>query len=343
MKIKLKFPLNYNKLSNEHQDYFIGSFVYKAQPVKKIKNAFITNNGIVLKGLRYVNESCYEPSTYRKKYWFYAFKRKILSKVSRWGKDHLFVYSQKDPVGIIHQPYINYFHFTIESLTRWVLLTNNTSDAKVLIPEELVRIPYIDEWLNLLKIDIIIVPESCNIKANQLLLPTIVRWAGNHDANIVKELRNRSLEAISKIERNTISSPTKIFIVRKGRRQIKNILEIENCLQKYGITFIDFDGMSVIEQLQVVSDAELIIGQHGAGLTNVIFAKENCSVVEIFIDPKEVNGIIDDEYYRIFNLLNFDYYCLFAKKANENGDFFTSDVTLDINDIETLLTEYSLV
>jgi capsular polysaccharide biosynthesis protein len=337
MKINLRLPLNYDDISMDHQCYFCDSFEYKPQPVRKIKNAFVTNNGIVLEGISYVKESFYEPLSYRKKYWFYALKRKVLSEVSRWGKEHLFKYDQNVPVGIIHQPYINYFHFTIESLTRWIILNKEYPSAKILIPEELLRISYINQWLDLLQINVIRVPEFNNIKVNQLLVPTIVRWAGNHNVGVLQELRDRTLEAISKVNENKLVVPSRIFIVRKGRRQIKNLLEVENCLKKYDISFIDFDGMSVVQQLQMVQDAELIIGQHGAGLTNIVFAKENCNVIEIFIDPKEVNGIIDDEYYRIFSQLNFSYYCLFSNTASEKKDFYSSDIKLNIHELEKVV------
>jgi hypothetical protein len=337
MKVKLKLPINFTNLSEEHQAYFCDSFEYKPQPVRKIKNAFVTNNGIVLGGIDYVKESCYEPLSYRKKYWFYALKRKLLSKFSRWGKQHLFKYEENDPIGIIHQPYMNYFHFTIESLTRWIILTKEYPSAKILIPDELIRVPYVHQWLDLLKINYIKVPESNNIKVNMLLVPTIVRWAGNHDATILKELRKRTLDALSKRKDLEDKGPSKIFIVRNGRRQIKNIAEIKHSLKEYGITFIDFDGLSVIEQVNIVRDAELIIGQHGAGLTNVIFAKENCSVVEFFIDPKDVNGVFDDEYYRIFNQLDFNYYCLFSSICSNNDDFYTSNSIIDIEILKALL------
>jgi hypothetical protein len=339
MKVTLKLPLNFTSLTNEHQAYFCNSFEYKPQRVRKIKNAFVTNNGIVLNGLNYVKESCYEPKSYRRKYWFYALKRKLLSKVSKWGKQHLFIYEQIDPVGIIHQPFFNYFHFTIESLTRWIILTKEFPSSKILIPDELIRIPYVHQWLDLLKINFIKVPESNNIKVNQLLVPTIVRWAGNHDATILKELRKRTLDALSKHKDLKEKGPSKIFIVRNGRRQIKNIAEIKSSLKEYGITFIDFDGMSVIEQVNIVRDAELIIGQHGAGLTNVIFAKENCTIVEIFIDPKDVNGVFDDEYYRIFNQLDFNYYCIFSNICSNNDDFYTSDSILSIKILNDMIQE----
>jgi capsular polysaccharide biosynthesis protein len=335
MKVKLNRPLNYNQLSESHQRFFDASFEYEEQPVELIKNAFVTYNGIVLNRWRYEPACFYKPSNYKKKYWPFALKIKLLSLFSRWGRAHTTKIEESLPLGIIHQPYMNYFHFTIESLSRWILLKNEFPTAKILMPSELKKISYINQFIELLNIDYIEIEESHNVKIVDLKLPTIVRWAGNHNANILLQLKNVILSEIPKL--NSEITPKKIFIVRSGRRKIVNLEEAKTSLKPFNFDFIDFDGMTVLEQINSVRNCEILIGQHGAGLTNMLFILDNSKVVEIHTNPEENSGFLDDEYYKIASSLNYNYYALFATKSGDKKNVFEEDICLNIDELKEIV------
>jgi capsular polysaccharide biosynthesis protein len=335
MKVKLNLPLNYNQLSESHQRLFDNSFEYDEQPVVSIKNAFVTYNGIVLNNWRYEPACFYKPSNYKKKYWPFALKRKLLSIFSRWGRAHTTKIKESLPLGIIHQPYMNYFHFTIESLSRWILLKNEFPTAKILMPLELKKISYINQFIELLNIEHIEIEESHNVKIVDLKLPTIVRWAGNHNADILLKLKNTILSQIP--NENINAAPKRIFILRSGRRKIVNLEEVKTSLKPFNFDFIDFDGMTVLEQINSVRNCEVLIGQHGAGLTNMLFISDNSKVVEIHINPEENSGFFDDEYYKIASLLNNEYYTLFASKEGDNQNVYEEDIQLDVYALKTLV------
>jgi capsular polysaccharide biosynthesis protein len=335
MKVKLKLPLNYHQLSENHQHLFDNSFEYEEQPVVSIKNAFVTYNGIVLNGWRYEPACFYKPSNYKKKYWPFALKRKLLSIFSRWGRARTTKIKESLPLGIIHQPYMNYFHFTIESLTRWIILKNEFPSAKILLPSELKKVSYIKQFIELLNIDHVLIEESNDNKIVNLKLPTIVRWAGNHKAEILLQLKNNILTKITKNKDK--SSSKRIFIVRSGRRKIDNLDEVKTTLAPYNFDFIDFDGMTVLEQINSVRNCEILIGQHGAGLTNMLFISDNSKVVEIHINPEENSGFFDDEYYKIASSLNYSYYALFSSKAGDKQNVYEEDICLNIDVLKELV------
>jgi hypothetical protein len=68
------------------------------------------------------------------------------------------------------------------------------------------------------------------------------------------------------------------------RRIIHNHNELKRVLEKkYGNDFLNIalDNLSIFEQFDLFYNAEIIIGQHGAGLTNIYFCKNNIKIIEI--------------------------------------------------------------
>jgi capsular polysaccharide biosynthesis protein len=56
--------------------------------------------------------------------------------------------------------------------------------------------------------------------------------------------------------------------------------ELLPVLEKFGFKVYYFESMTFREQVTLVSGAEIILGMHGAGMTNMIFMPEGRKVVE---------------------------------------------------------------
>jgi hypothetical protein len=80
-------------------------------------------------------------------------------------------------------------------------------------------------------------------------------------------------------------SPERIFLRRGSvsRRRITNETELEGALaREFGFVAIDPGGMSAFDQMRLMRKAHLVIGGHGAALTNVIFGVDLEHVVELY-------------------------------------------------------------
>ncbi len=91
-------------------------------------------------------------------------------------------------------------------------------------------------------------------------------------------------ESISQsIPRNSDEKAVKIYISRKvpSARVVKNEAEILPFLQEAGFVICKLELMPFDEQVRLFRNAELVVAPHGAGLTNLIFAKPGTRVVEI--------------------------------------------------------------
>ncbi|QSW99642.1 glycosyltransferase family 61 protein [Haloterrigena alkaliphila] len=190
--------------------------------------------------------------------------------------------SQKfDQAAIALPPWKNYYHWMVECLIRIRLLEEYGSDTGIyptlLVPgnlsswmtESLEIIDYqgeIRKWDGgTASIDTLVVPTFPDPT------PTECVW-----------LRNRMrTDDLNK------TGTERIFIARDDAtvRRVTNIDAVQGVLNRYDIETHVLGQLSVHEQIDLFSRAELVVATHGAGLTNIIFGYD-LSVVEIFGDKK---------------------------------------------------------
>ena len=101
---------------------------------------------------------------------------------------------------------------------------------------------------------------------------------------IIKWLRGCFLEKSKKIE-----IKDNIFIDRSlsnfKHSQIVNLEETQNLLKEKNFDIVKLENLSFDEQIFVFSNAKIVVGAHGAGLTNLCFSKEKTKVIEIRSNP----------------------------------------------------------
>jgi capsular polysaccharide biosynthesis protein len=115
--------------------------------------------------------------------------------------------------------------------------------------------------------------------------------------------------ALSSLNCNNKKRKRKIFISRSGSdyRQLLNSNEIEELLIDKGFEIVFPENLSFYSQVKIFSEAEIIIGQSGAGMANFIFAPSDSKLVVLMSDLKENN-------FQIFNAL--------ANVNNMSAEFF---------------------
>jgi capsular polysaccharide biosynthesis protein len=76
----------------------------------------------------------------------------------------------------------------------------------------------------------------------------------------------------------------RLYITRADApvRRLSNEDALLARLRPFGVEKLSLTGLPVREQLRILSEASVVIGPHGAGLTNVIFADADVRVVELF-------------------------------------------------------------
>ncbi|WP_296708432.1 glycosyltransferase family 61 protein [Rhodoblastus sp.] len=105
------------------------------------------------------------------------------------------------------------------------------------------------------------------------------------DSNALHEMRRRIFSRVQ----NAIPKPNrtarKLYISRadaRGRRAIINEAELTERLVKLGFEIVTLSELDFKSQVLMFESASIVIGVHGAGLTNMIFMNERSNILEIF-------------------------------------------------------------
>jgi capsular polysaccharide biosynthesis protein len=133
--------------------------------------------------------------------------------------------------------------------------------------------------------------ESFCIEGEEVIVPSLVSnvnfgfvscscYAQPHLLRYVQEkLLNNALK-----EQPIVSMNKKIFISRKDSpiRNIINEDEIFSLLEPYGFVRYELSKLSVVDQIHLFNQAEIIVSPQGTGLANSIFCNKNVKIIELF-------------------------------------------------------------
>lgn len=207
----------------------------------------------------------------------------------------------------------NYSHWLQGYLTRLEAIdyyqTVNETRPKIIIEQN--PPSWILESLELLGYsdDILFWDPTEELRVHQLVVPSVRRseeWRGRKGVNY-KVLSKQACEwlqskAISNADVDESKFSEKVFISRADaeRRRIQNRENVVNHLQDRGFESYELTKLSFPEQVALFAQADEVVGVHGAGLANIMFASD-CTVTEI------VGDIFKPTYYIMSEILNLEY------------------------------------
>lgn len=184
-----------------------------------------------------------------------------------------------DEVAPLFPSHTNYYHWLIKTLPkiRYIWWYEEQTGKKVdfLLPPDAPS--WMEQTLDLLDVPIEnrIYSEEKIYHITNLVVPS---WVA-HSAEDYTWLKNRILNNISQKE----GESTNIFISRSDAtdRHITNRGEVKKMLNKYGFEEYVLSELPTKECIRLFNQADVIVGAHGAGLADIIFA-DNASVIELY-------------------------------------------------------------
>ncbi len=188
---------------------------------------------------------------------------------------------------------------------------------------------------------IISVSAALHLTADMLLVPSLPGeiglmppWACNY----VRKLLNPQ----SDTQEADWKDGPRVFLSRKTARYRRTInqLELYQLLKRWQFKIIDPADHSLQEQIKIANQASLIVGIHGAALTNILFARKGTPVIEIF-SPLYVNPVY---YYLSRNLgLQYFYSIGLGERPPSGVDphRIGADVEVNLYELESLLEQVS--
>ena len=102
-------------------------------------------------------------------------------------------------------------------------------------------------------------------------------------------------------------------------------------LKKYNFKFVKLSEFNIRDQIQIFNKATVIVGNHGAGFTNLLFSKKKTKVIE-FRNPYTSDAIKNMCYQ-----LDLRYFKMSCKIIGENTKDQNSNIKVDIKKLEKIL------
>lgn len=143
----------------------------------------------------------------------------------------------------------------------------------------------------------------------------------------------------NKIHDDNSKRDVKLYISRQKSRNRKliNHEEALKILEKFGFKEVYFENVSFEDQIELINSAKIIVSPHGAGLNNLMFAKNNPILIEL-LPYRRVH--IFKHYFKLSASLNLKYYCLIDSKKR----YFRNrkNIHVDLLKLEKLLTDLTI-
>lgn len=239
------------------------------------------------------------------------------------------------PTTVLRSRFDNYFHFLVDFVPRMIAVHAAADrvprQVLVLCPGGLTpREVFFLDKLDLTSFEFVDTGVSSLLRLDDLLFtPFKTRWqSGFLPRKYVDYMRARFCP--DRPGRNS----RRILVSRQGarRRVEENWDELESSLSRYGFESVRLEDLSLADQIETLYDAEALVGVHGAGLTNMVFATPGLRVLEIF-----PSYFVAPHYYYLSESLGHSYAVVNGQSDTLNVGRFNIDVAAVSRRVEELL------
>lgn len=235
----------------------------------------------------------------------------------------------------------NYYHFLVDALPRLGVLERSGLAA----PQRW-YVPAGAQWQRDLLTAVGIPPEQWvdastepHVQADCLVVPGLPATRVLNPPWVAGWLRERLLAGVE------VPPPEQrrpLYVGRGGganNRSVVNEDAVLDLLRGRGFTVLDPGAMTVRDQITAFAGASVIVGPHGAGLTNLLFAPSGAAVVELF--PAAAS--LPDCYWRLSRgVPGLDYRYLTTSPApvrTDDSSVLVSDIEVDVAALAGLLDD----
>lgn len=331
-------PRNIDKIKQGLRKNFNKKNSFKSKYIFLLENYFVSYYGVVFKNFRLFIPSLVHPK------WnvqvISSLRTNIVSfLLQQWRSNVIKIDNdEQNPVAIIYELWsaTNYYHWICDSLPRLLLLKEMHQSCTILLPSpipEYVKLTV--EWFgfeNILEIS-----DDSIYKINYVIIPELTAGIAAQNELMMKQVRSILREKYNTTRNRGLvlaKNASRVYSSRRLAkfRKIVNGHDVIKLLEKYNFSIIDFDKCSFLEQIEIMSKADFLIGVHGANLTNMMFMKNESSIIEIMNEE-----LFNPCYYHLSSSLNMNYNYLFCQPKHKSTNNNNDDLFVDLSALEDLI------
>lgn len=223
----------------------------------------------------------------------------------------------------------NYFHWTNDCLSRiWEGLERD-KDCPVILPESYKSLGYVTQSLEIIGVKAVFFKSSENLQVDTLILTARTSPFPHFHPESPKQTR----------ENLSILSPKlpwrKVYVSRKlaPKRKAHNESEVEVILQKRGFEIVYAEKLSFSQQVQLMSETQVLVSLHGAALTNMLFLPKDSKVLEL----RNVGDAVTQCYFNLASALELPYF--YTLNQGDSEDTIMTDFTIDVDALQNAMDE----
>jgi capsular polysaccharide biosynthesis protein len=223
----------------------------------------------------------------------------------------------------------NYFHWMTEMLPRIAAIHHHHPNFPVLIPANYLNYSFIVESLQHMNIKIKAFDVKHTLKVNTLKAIEVPH-VGRFNEALMHFFRGKFLEGFA-----PVSQPFRLLYVSRDkakRRKITNEDDVFELLVSKGFEKVSLENMLLKNQVKLFQEARVVIGCHGAGLTNIMFMQKNQNIIEL--KSNNNNYWCYFSLARVFGLKY--YYSLNNSDVTNHRD---ADIDIDLDALNQLVTK----
>lgn len=314
------FQLSINQQIHPNKGFFKETFILK------IANATVQSYGLVLVGNIFIEELIWK-----------NFRHNLAD--LKWYDNNQIVNVPKKVAVIGQAAAYNYFHWLTEVLCRLALLEMQGVEYDYLyVPCDL---HFMQESLKLWGIDFCKIiaarPDLC-VQADTVIVPSLVSnvsFGGVLGAcyvqmHLVQYVKRKLLTTALQYQPSILLSP-KVFISRKDalQRKVINEDEVFALFEQEGFVRYELDKLSVVDQVLLFYQSEVIVSPQGTGLANIIFCQQGTKIVEL------LQGLNDCTFWYVSQDLHLNYTAVRTTDfISSYFDAWATDTLMDLSVIK---------
>jgi hypothetical protein len=234
---------------------------------------------------------------------------------------------QESPViefPLISCPPLPFYHWLLELFPNLLLALEYQPDARILIRKN--SPSYVVQALEIIlgkeNFSERVITSEKVMRVKKLIMPQFETYSGFIHPIAISALKRFYNFYFPKATQNNL----RLYISRKrtAQRRLSNEEALEIALKELGFIIVYCEELNFREQILLFSQAGIVVAPHGAGLSNIIWAKSSVNLLEIFPDL-----FFNDCYARLAVMLDHTYNYLNCKLDSTNQQVIPIDLVIN--------------